>query len=284
MAAILNGIGSMQRPLRSAVRAPYDAPMPTLNVHRFGPDSGPAVLCLHGVTGHGLRFRRIATETLAGRRVLAVDLRGHGRSSWAPPWRIEDHVDDIVATLDAEGLSSVQVIGHSFGGLLATHLAARAPERISRAVLIDPAIAIDPLQAQQDAESSLLQASWGSPEEARDARRALRPSPAFFPGSDQDVADHLVEGPDGRFRFRHSAAAVVNAWAEMARPPVELGGLDLQLLLLSASQAPYVTDATRAWLRGDLGNRFTEVAIDAGHMLYWDAFDETSAAIAGFLA
>jgi lipase len=53
-----------------------------LNVHRFGPDEGPAILCLHGVTGHGLRFRRLANDCLAGRRVLAVDLRGHGRSRW----------------------------------------------------------------------------------------------------------------------------------------------------------------------------------------------------------
>ena len=58
-----------------------------LHLHEWGDPGAPVVLCLHGVTGHGLRFRRLAEERLATRyRVLAPDLRGHGRSGWEPPW------------------------------------------------------------------------------------------------------------------------------------------------------------------------------------------------------
>ena len=78
-------------------------PTVMLNVHRWGPDDGPAILCLHGVTGHGQRFRRLATDCLGDRHVLAPDLRGHGRSPWTPPWTAEQHILDLIDVLEAEG-------------------------------------------------------------------------------------------------------------------------------------------------------------------------------------
>ena len=62
-----------------------------LNTHEWGDPSAPPVVCLHGVTGHGLRFRRLAEERLADRfHVVAADLRGHGHSTWDEPWDIDD--------------------------------------------------------------------------------------------------------------------------------------------------------------------------------------------------
>ena len=83
------------------------------------------MLALHGVTGHGARFRDLAERGLPELRWLAPDLRGHGRSTWDAPWGAEQHVDDLLGVLDAEGIERCAVVGHSFGGFLATHLAAR---------------------------------------------------------------------------------------------------------------------------------------------------------------
>jgi lipase len=254
-----------------------------LNVHRFGPDEGPAILCLHGVTGHGLRFRRLATECLAGRRVLAVDLRGHGRSTWMPPWTAEQHVLDLVELLDAEELETVDVVGHSFGGLIATHLASAIGEHVGRVVLLDPAIELEPEHALEEAEAARNPPTWGSIEEAKAARREQR-VPAGYEGSDQDVDDHLMQLEDGRYRFRFLASAAVTAWSEMAGPVVDLREYGGRVHMVTAGQAPYVRDSIREWLQGDLGDRFTETVIDAGHMLYWDAYDETAAEVAASLS
>ena len=54
-------------------------PVSVLNFHLFGPDDGPPVLALHGVTGHSRRWRVLA-EQLPELRFVAVDLRGHGHS------------------------------------------------------------------------------------------------------------------------------------------------------------------------------------------------------------
>ena len=62
-----------------------------LSITEWGDPQGQPVICLHGVTGHGRRFRRLAEERLATYRVVGVDYRGHGSSTWEPPWSVEQH-------------------------------------------------------------------------------------------------------------------------------------------------------------------------------------------------
>ena len=112
-----------------------------LHVVEWGDPDAPPVVCLHGVTGHAGRFRQLAEERWAGRfHVFAPDLRGHGRSGWEPPWDVATHVADLVETVDALGIEQADWVGHSWGGRLVLELAAVHPERIRRAVLLDPAI------------------------------------------------------------------------------------------------------------------------------------------------
>ena len=125
-----------------------------LHVHEWGDPAAPPVVCLHGVTGHGERFRRLAEERWTGRRVIAPDLRGHGRSGWEPPWTVPTHVDDLVETTAALGVERADWVGHSWGGRLVLELAARAsgaraPRRAARPG--DPAVARPVAVSRRDA-------------------------------------------------------------------------------------------------------------------------------------
>jgi len=128
-----------------------------LHVHEWGDAAAPALVCLHGVTGTGALF-----EPLAGRlsqfRVLAPDLRGHGRSTREPPWRLDTHLDDLLEAFD--GVRPVAWVGHSFGGRLTIELAARHPERVPRAVLLDPAIRVRPDNALRAADDTRSDAAY----------------------------------------------------------------------------------------------------------------------------
>jgi lipase len=76
-----------------------------LHVHEWGDPDAPTVVCLHGVSAHGRRFRKLAEERLAYHfRVLAPDLRGHGRSSYEPPWGIATQLADVIETVRGEGI------------------------------------------------------------------------------------------------------------------------------------------------------------------------------------
>ncbi len=116
--------------------------------------------------GTARRYRALAERGLPERRWLALDLRGHGQSDWRAPWTAEQHVADLLETMDAEGVERCDVVGHSFGGLLATHLAATAPERVGKVVLLDPAIAQSGQDMLEAAEETRLDEGWASEAEA----------------------------------------------------------------------------------------------------------------------
>jgi lipase len=247
-----------------------------LNTVEWGNPSGAAVVCLHGVTGHGGRFRAFA-ERLPDHRVVAVDLRGHGRSTWDPPWGIEQHLADLVEVADALGVGQAATwVGHSFGGRLVCELALRNAQRVGRAVLLDPAMHIDPGVASERAELLFDDVSFGSADEAIDARLAdgsLYTTPRET--LEHEAAAHLVTGPDGRARWRFSRAAVLVAWSEMARSAPAFPSCPTLLVL-----------GVRSWIPVDVGrssSRLETVTVPGGHSVLWDDLEATADAVARFL-
>jgi lipase len=246
-----------------------------LNVTEWGDPAGPPVLCLHGVTGHGRRYRKLAEERLTGFRVIGIDYRGHGRSGWEPPWSVEQHIADLVETSDALGISSAAWLGHSFGGKLVAELAARHPERVERAVLLDPAMHIEPPVAAERAELTRADVSFASADEAIDARLSdgsLYTTPRAI--LEEEAREHLVESPDGRLRWQWSPACVIVAWSEMAAPA-----------------PPWPTCPTlvvcgeRSWIKLGVPRiaNIAQVLVPGGHSVLWDDFDATADAIVRFL-
>lgn len=110
----------------------------------FGPADGPPVLLLHALASSSASWDVVATKLVKrGRRTIAVDLRGHGRSSRAPSYSMEDFWPELVALLDHLGCERADVVGHSLGGQVALRLAARRPDRVRRLVLEEPALPRD---------------------------------------------------------------------------------------------------------------------------------------------
>jgi lipase len=243
----------------------------------------PALVCLHGVNAHGRRFRRLADERLAARfRVLAPDLRGHGYSEWDPPWTIATHAHDVLETLDAAGVHAGSFLGHSLGGRLILELAALAPERVERAALLDPAIQLLPHVGFDFAEHERLDNSFSSPEEAIASRLdAGWPTPREF--LEEEVREHLVKGADGRFRFRYCQSTVVSLFGELCTPPPPVETLRVPTLLLYADSFGLVTEEQVAAYRAALGPLLRVVTVSGGHIVYWDAYDETAACVDEFL-
>jgi lipase len=250
-----------------------------LHVHEWGDPEAPTIVALHGVTAHGERFKQLAEERWAERfHVVAPDLRGHGRSGWDGPWDFPTHVADIVETIDDLGLERPHWVGHSFGGRLILELAARHPERIDRAVLLDPAVDILPHVAefiaeleQQDQVYDSAQAYIESREDAGeiDVARALADIPLYH-----DVL------PDGRLRRRTSQDAVVSIYRELATAAPSADTLTSPALLLYAPAYGLVRDEHLSAYDG----RVETVAVPGLHMVMWSAFDETADAVERFLA
>jgi lipase len=252
-----------------------------LHLHEWGNPAAPPVVCIHGVNAHGRRFRRLAEEHLATRfRVLAPDLRGHGFSDWEPPWTIATHAHDVLETLDAAGVRNALFVGHSFGGRLILELARLDPDRLQRVALLDPAIQILPHVAFDQAEALCAFQAFGSVEEAIAARaESAKLAPREY--LEEEVDDHLVEGRDGRFRYRFARAAAATIYGELATEPPEPPRVPT--LIVHAVEFGIFRDDQLDAYREALGDLLEVVAVPGGHIVFWDAFAETADAIDAFL-
>ncbi|GIH17905.1 alpha/beta fold hydrolase [Rugosimonospora africana] len=252
-----------------------------LRLHSFGPADGRPVLALHGLKGHGRRFRRLATEQLPHLRVHAPDLRGHGGSPVDPPWTLERHVADIVATLDTLGLNRLAVIGHSLGATVAVHLARRAPHRVSRLVLLDPGIGMPDGLARAKTGDALDAPAFDDPRDAARERAAFWPATAAHLVPDE-IADHLAQGPDGRWRWRYLPEMAAATYDELVRPALTPPPGTPTLLVVAARGVvgPEYVDACRA----ALGAELTRVELDCGHHVHLERPAWTGALIRDFLA
>ncbi len=103
----------------------------------------PLVLAIHGITSTSRTWLAIARALGDRATLMAVDLRGRGRSIELPPVvGLDAHVRDMVAVLDAAGLERAVVTGHSLGAYIAARMAVRHPHRVERLVLVDGGLTI----------------------------------------------------------------------------------------------------------------------------------------------
>ncbi|MCV7302029.1 alpha/beta hydrolase [Mycobacterium barrassiae] len=112
---------------------------PDLNVKEYGPAGDRAVVLLHGYSASVEWWNRV-TAALLDRRVIAIDLVGHGGSeapSDASHYGIDGQAEAVRRALDALGVEHATLVGHSMGGLVAIALAELDPEHVERVAVSD---------------------------------------------------------------------------------------------------------------------------------------------------
>jgi len=254
-----------------------------LQVHEFGPGAGRTVVAVHGVTGTGRGFRRLA-ERLPDFRFVCPDLRGHGASTKDPPWDLSAHLRDLRETLDGLGIARAPYIGFSFGGRIGVELVAAERSRVEKLVLLDPALHLSPKRASAGADALLVDASYPSVDEAIEQRMASGFAP-YAPRAHWEMwAEALVQGDDGRWRLPHSRAAAITIWSEMATPPPPFDRCRLPTLLIVGSESDLVPPKQIDSYTYALADFLEVKTVRAKHQVIGDATDEVAAAIGAFLA
>ncbi|MBG9734799.1 alpha/beta hydrolase [Paenibacillus alvei] len=101
----------------------------TMNVEQQG--EGPAVILLHGYCGSSQYWEELMPMLATSYRVIAPDLRGHGKSdSPVGAYTIEQMADDVLALADKLELTEFVLLGHSLGGYIALSFAQRFSSRL----------------------------------------------------------------------------------------------------------------------------------------------------------
>lgn len=188
----------------------------------WGEEGAPTWVALHGWLDNAATFSRLAPAlvTALGIRLVALDLPGHGHSPHRgaradyPLW---GYVPDVLDALDVLDLRATTLVGHSMGAGVATLIAAAAPERVDRLVLID---GLASTTSEPDETVAQLQA-------ALRARR--RPPPPHSAGrsAGRSAGDSAERSASGGYASIDDAVAarvrggVTRIDADTARPIVE---------------------------------------------------------------
>lgn len=99
---------------------------------------GPAIVALHGLASSGHWYEFVARPLSADFRIIAPDQRGHGQTTQASSgYDWPTLASDVASLMDLLGVERATVLGHSWGGHVASSVAAHHPERVAKLVMID---------------------------------------------------------------------------------------------------------------------------------------------------
>jgi len=116
--------------LRSGISLPYA---------EHGDPGGIPVVLLHGLSDSHPCWEPILAHLPESVHAYAVTARGHGDASRPGSYTVADMAQDTVEFMDAVGLGSAIVVGHSMGSIVATRLAIDHPERVAGLVILGAA-------------------------------------------------------------------------------------------------------------------------------------------------
>ena len=294
-AALLAGLGAAapylvraaQPPVAAAPTAasPDDAPRfadvrlasgVRLRYAERGRAAGMPVILLHGFTDSWFSYSRVLPALAATHHVYALDQRGHGGSDRPTGgYSAASMAEDVIAFMDARGIARAAVVGHSMGSIVAQHVAARAPDRVERLVLVG---------SGRDARNDVI----------ADLRRAVAA-----------MGDTIGDGFVREFQLEMVQRAVPPAFlegvvAESRRVPVHvwnavLGGLvgdapapvervRAPTLLVWGDRDAVFTRADQDALLGAIPGASLAVYAGTGHSPHWEEPQRFARDVAAFLA
>jgi pimeloyl-ACP methyl ester carboxylesterase len=209
----------------------FDMASGRLHAIRHG-DGGRPTLLLHGVTRRSDDWLGLMPQLAVFGRTIAVDQRGHGRSSRVPgQYRVMDYVQDAIQLMEARFDRPGFLIGHSLGAMVAAGAAAARPGRVAAVVLEDPTFEMTGKRIHETAFASLFQAFrvWaGTSRGVEHVARALSETMIQVPGQGHAVALGTIRDP---VSIRYTAACLKQldpAVLEVALAGRWLEGYDVQ--------------------------------------------------------
>jgi len=243
--------------------------------------SGPPVLLLHGGPGLGFEYLRDLADELAEENDVAwYQQRGLAPSATEGPYTVATDVRDAARVLDALGWEKAYVVGHSWGGHLALHVAAALPERVLGVLAVDPLGSVgdgrwpefdaemfrrtpEPVRARARELDELLSSGAGDDDLALESMSLVWA--AYF--ADPEAAPPM---PDLRMASERSALMGQSIVAELPALEAALGRIRLPVGFVHGALSPMPIAASTDTAERIPG-AWVDVVDGAGHFVWVEA-------------
>jgi pimeloyl-ACP methyl ester carboxylesterase len=231
---------------------------------------GSPIVLLHGLFGAASNWGRVQRRLAANHLVLALDARNHGASPHDRVFTYPAMAQDVLDTLDAEGITDTALLGHSMGGKIAMHLALKAPERVTRLVVADIAPVAYPPHFQ-DLAAAMIALPLRPGLTRAEASAALEPA-APDPGVRSFVLQNLRFGatPTSLPKWRNGLGEIAAGLPDIALWTGQ-GIYSGPVLVLRGERSDYIQPEHRPLFRAHFPQARFATLRGAGHWLHADA-------------
>lgn len=252
--------------------------------------SGPPLLLVHGLLGHSFSWRYTVPALLHLAAVYAVDLPGSGLSDPPPnqDGSLRASTYRLLRFMDAMNLSSCDLLGTSYGGALAMMLAAQAPDRVRRLLLVAP---VNPWSAHGKVLAPFLSSALISPLVLRLLPRLDMLHEFYFRrlfGDTRCIAPGTLQGYMQPLLRRGGLAHTISVLRSWNHDLAELQSIfpripQIPTLLLWGSRDAAVNPTSAQELKKNFRNCQAITMEGVGHLPYEEVPQEFNRVIAEFL-
>lgn len=243
---------------------------------------GLPLVVLHGLMGNADNWRAHAKQWSVSRRVVALDLRNHGRSPHADDMLYGHLAADVLHTLSTLGIEQFDLLGHSMGGKTAMSMAAMAPSRLGRLVVADIAPVAYALDRHDAIFAAMEEVAAHPPMRRSDADQLMARHIKAIE-TRRFLGTNLFKGDDGRLYWRVNLSALKRGYSDVAREPLEGNPFEGDVLFLRGSNSSYVLPQHRPVILSRFPHARIVTLKQCAHWLHVERFDVFVKGVTRFL-
>jgi pimeloyl-ACP methyl ester carboxylesterase len=250
-----------------------------LNYITFG--DGQPLIVLHGLFGSLDNWYSLSKAFAKTFKVVAVDLRNHGKSPHSIIFNYQVMAEDVLELLDELKLTEASLLGHSMGGKVAMQFASAYSSRMHSLVVVD--IAPRRYEASHsEIIHAMLSLDLSSYRTRKEVDAALAKSI-----KDQSVRQLLLKnvGRDnsGIFFWKFGLEEIAKNYDEVNREITFLSKVEKPTLFIRGGKSNYITDDDISEIKKLFSRVEIATILNSGHWVHADAPDEFSSVVLDFL-
>jgi pimeloyl-ACP methyl ester carboxylesterase len=242
---------------------------------------GPPLILLHGLLGSLHNWLPVGRRFAERFKVFAVDQRNHGLSPHSPEFGYDHMARDLHELMNAQGMTSAYLLGHSMGGKTAMQFALLYPDQVERLVVVD----ISP-RAHVPRQSGTIQALLSLDLRKFQHRGEMDAALAASVPDDelrQFLLTNVTRDKSGTFHWKSNLSAIwenrriLGAALEAGKP------FSKPALFIRGGKSDYVTEADHDLIRRMFPQAVLRTIPKAGHWVHADTPEDFLGVVMAFL-